>query len=78
MIGSRGSRKAVLEYMRNHKDKGLTSKEAFVMFGVTRLAAIIFELRKHHDVDTVMIESVNRYGEHTSYAKYMYRGEKND
>ena len=75
MIGARGSRKAVLEYLKTHPATGLSSAEAFELFGVTRLAAIIYELRKDHHIDTVMLDGSNRFGEHSTYAKYHYRGE---
>ena len=77
MKGVRGARREVLKYMKEFSFSGLTSVEAYEMFGVTRLASIIHELRKEHNIDTVMLEGHNRFGEHTSYAKYMYRGEKN-
>lgn len=76
MIGVKGARREVLEYMKRFPERGLTSMEAFKMFGVTRLAAIIHELRNEHNIDTVMMEGKNRYDEHSSYAKYMYRGKK--
>ena len=71
----RGSRLAILKYLQTHPD-GLTSKEAFKHFGVTRLAAVIHELRNYHDIDTVMFEGKTQFGEYTQYARYFYRGEK--
>ena len=76
MIGSKGSRRAVLEYLQQHKDTGITSMEAFEMFGVTRLAAIIHELRINHNIDTVIQESITRFGMPAQYARYYYRGAK--
>ena len=65
----------ILKYLKEHKE--LTSMEAFKMFGATRLAAIIYNLRKRgYKIETFDMESVNRYGEAVRYAKYIYRGEK--
>ena len=66
-------RKVVYQYIKTHKN-GISSMEAFD-FGITRLSAIIFDLR----ADGVEIESVpcqckNRYGHNTNYVRYMYRG----
>lgn len=72
----RGSKVAIIKYMKEHD--GITSKEAFEQFGVTRLAACIFELRKlGYIIDTVMLDTVTRFGEHTSYAKYVFKGVEN-
>lgn len=72
----RGSRFAILHYLINHQNDGISSKEAFELFGVTRLAAVIFDLRKHYDIDTVIIDGETRFGEHCQYARYFYRGVK--
>lgn len=68
-------RKVVLNHIKTHK-KGISSMEAFNLFGVTRLSAIIFDLR----ADGVNIESVpchckNRYGHTTPFVRYVYKGE---
>lgn len=78
MIAKRGAHKAVLEYLQTHQATGLTSMEAIEMFGVTRLSAIIYNLRKDHKIDTVPIEDTTRFGEHTTYGRYYYRGVKED
>lgn len=69
------SKGRILDYLVKHKE-GLTSKEAYDMFGTTRLSARIHNLRKNHNIETVMQEGTNRYGEHVSYARYYYRGKK--
>lgn len=74
-FAKRGGRHAVLEYLIQHPE-GLTSMEAFQMFGVTRLAAIIHDLRDKYYIDTVMMESQTRFNETARYAKYIYRGER--
>lgn len=38
-------KKEILNYLRTHK-RGITSKEAWDMFGVSRLASIICNLKK--------------------------------
>lgn len=69
----RGSKVAILNYMKEHN--GITSKEAFEQFGVTRLAACIFDLRqKGYLIDTLMLETVTRFDEPTKYAKYVFKG----
>lgn len=66
--------KAVLEWL---KSKGsISSQEAFKELGVTRLSAIVFDLRaKGHDVETVMVEGTDRFGHKTRYARYYLRSE---
>lgn len=68
----RGATEAILDHLKTHKT--ITSQEAFEMFGVTRLAAIIFNLRKEYEIDTLMMETTTRFGETCQYAKYRYRG----
>lgn len=50
----------------------LTSMEAFVEFGITRLAARVNELRKAgHDIATKHITTTNRLGGRCTYAEYV-------
>jgi len=61
-------RQMVLEILK--EGKGITSMQAFDL-GITRLAAIIFVLRERgYPIRTESIETVNRYGETTRYARY--------
>ena len=53
----------------------ITSWEAIQQYGATRLSAIIFDLRKTMDIDTLMIEETDRYGNRTHFAKYIFKGE---
>ena len=70
----RGQKLRVLQHLKTHGS--LTSMEAFENYGVTRLAAVIFELRKlGHDIITLDMEGSNRYGESVRYAKYVLKGE---
>lgn len=53
-------------YAHLKKGKTLTSWEAITKYQVTRLAAVIFELKlKGYDIKTIMVESDN-----CRYAKY--------
>ena len=71
----KGQKFRVLAHLR--EQDGLTSMEAFDKYGITRLAAVICELRKlGYDIRTLDMESQNRYGEVTRYAKYVLRGER--
>lgn len=67
----RGSKVAILEHLRTNP--WLTSKEAFEKYGITRLAACIFDLReKGYDID---VETTTRFGEPCSYARYVLKSE---
>ena len=46
------------------------------MYGATRLAAIIFDLRGKYDIDTIMMDDIDRYGNTCKYGKYVYKGVK--
>lgn len=53
----------------------ITSMEAFTDYGITRLSAAVFTLRKRgYDIDTTIEHSTNRYGRKVSYAKYILQG----
>ena len=63
-------RGAVLHHLI--KFGSLTSFEAFELFGATRLSAIIFDLRKQgYNIWTDSVSTKNRYGQPTTYAKYV-------
>jgi hypothetical protein len=63
----------VLQYLK--ENKSITSLEAIKEFGATRLSAIIFNLRKNHNITTQYETSKNRYGDSVSYARYILEGE---
>jgi len=50
----------VLNYLKNN-ERGLTSMEAIEKFGATRLAAIIFVLRKSYRINDVSLLVPTRY-----------------
>ena len=71
--------KEILKYMREHPKTGISSMEAIRMFGATRLAGIIFALkRRGYDITTEMVDGVNRYGRHLTYAVYRLHEETED
>ena len=59
----------VLDWLKSRA--GITSMEAFENFGATRLSAIIFELkRKGYNIETVMVDGRDRYGNRSRFARY--------
>lgn len=76
MVAGRGSTKEILKYLGTHDY--LTSMQAWEKWGVTRLAAIIHNLRKAgYDIETVDVQTTTRFGETTHYARYILKGEPN-
>lgn len=65
----------VLDYLKTHK-KGITSMQAFELFGATRLSAIIFKLRQEYVIESVKCKGKNRYGTKVFFDRYVLRGEK--
>lgn len=62
----------VLEHL---EEKGcITSFEAIELYGATRLAAIIFELKKHgHNIVSEDVKFVDRFGTKTHYSNYILK-----
>ena len=54
----------------------ITSWEAFELYGITRLSAIIFVLRREHEITSKPMSAINRYGNTVNFVKYVYRGAK--
>lgn len=55
----------------------ITSKEAFELYGITRLSAIIYVLKDwKYLIRTEMAQTVNRYGDNCNYAVYIYEGQE--
>ena len=68
-------RDRVLQYMQRFGS--ITTAEAFFDLGVTRLSARIFELKKDgYKIKSEGLASTNRFGEHCTYARYMFVGEE--
>lgn len=58
----------VIEHLKKHGT--ITSMEAIEKYGATRLAAIIFDLRKKYNISTIMTEGKDRYDNISRYAIY--------
>lgn len=71
-----GSKARIIDYMTKHK--GITSQDAFRDIGITRLSARIKDLRDlGYDIETVMVDGKNKYGETVRYGVYVLKGEPN-
>lgn len=70
-------REKIILHMRLYGS--ITDLEAFSEFGIRRLGARIWDLRRDgYAIETEMVEGRNRFGETTRYAKYtLKRGEDN-
>lgn len=74
----------VLRYLQTNGS--ITQKEAYNFIDpdtgkrcdITRLSAIIFDLRKKYDIRTLLVESTTIDGASCKYAKYLYVGERED
>lgn len=63
----------VLEHLQKYGT--ITSLDAIKLYSATRLAAIIFQLRKKgYDIETEIEDSVDKYENNCHYAKYIYHG----
>lgn len=64
----------ILDYMRDWG--GITTRDAFIDLGCTRLASRIHDLeRMGYKIDRKTISARNRYGEKTYYTEYKLREE---
>ena len=63
----------VLEHLLKYGS--ITTWEAIQQYGITRLSAVIFILRKRYNIKTEKVSFVDRYGHSGMIAKYMYAGE---
>ena len=62
--------KAVLQHLK--ENGSITSWDAIILFGATRLSAIIYLLRKQgYNIETTDLTVKNRYGNTTTVAKYI-------
>ena len=63
---------AVLDWLKTHAS--ISSMEAIQSFGATRLSAIIFNLRsKGYNIETVMVDGRDRFGNQMKFARYYLR-----
>lgn len=59
----------VLRYIESHGS--ITSMDAFMDLSITRLSAVIFNLKaKGYKFDTVTESAKNKYGEKVTFARY--------
>lgn len=73
----RGQRNAILAHLKTGKP--ITSREAFELYGVTRLSAIIHDLRNMgYIIHTLMIDGTTRFGDSTKYGKYILAHDINE
>lgn len=76
-MNKKSQRSEVLNYMMRHGF--ITSETAFTLFGVTRISSVISDLRdKGVIIDTVMVDTTNRYGNPCRYGRFFYRGIKEE
>ena len=68
----------VLDYMEEFGS--ITPIDAFRDLGITRLSAIVFNLKEEgHDIVKVIETGKNRFGNRTGYARYSFgKGEINE
>lgn len=68
---------AVLQWLK--ANASISSMEAFESFGATRLSDNIFKLRKRgYDIETVMCEGRDRFGNQVRFARYYLRGSEHE
>ena len=73
----KGSKPRIIEYMKSHN--GITSQDAFIELGITRLSARIKELREFgYNISTIMVDGTNRFGEPVRFGLYKLVGDKNN
>ena len=68
----------VLDYIEEFGS--ITPIDAFRDLGITRLSAIVFNLKEEgHDIDKVIETGKNRFSNRTRYARYSFgKGEDNE
>jgi hypothetical protein len=52
----------------------ITSWEAIKKYNATRLSAIIFNLRKKYEIESVREEGIDMYGDECHFVRYYMRG----
>lgn len=73
-MARQSQREQILQYLKN--GNSITQMEAIEMFGCTRLAARINEIRDAgYPIKSKMISSKNRYGVPISYCQYSIQRE---
>lgn len=64
--------------LRHIRDYGsITTMDAFLEYGITRLPSRIFDLRSEgHEIEGKYETGLNRYGEKVTYCRYRLKGAK--
>lgn len=69
MLGNKGQSRALLEHLIEHGS--ITSKEAFELYGITRLSSHLWVFRKHgYNIKTTRLRGTTRYGTSCSYGVF--------
>jgi len=55
----------------------ITSWETIEKYGITRLSARIYNLRRNYNIISKMMTTTNRYGNTVNYVRYVFMGAKN-
>ena len=64
-----GHKQVILDHLE--ADNAISSFEAFERYGITRLSAVIYELKKDgYKICSKTVKSVNRYGRAIKYSVY--------
>lgn len=64
-------KQVVLSALKRRTRRGITSKEAFEDYGISRLSDVIYDLRQDgHEIDSNMVEVKTRYGK-TRISQYI-------
>lgn len=65
----------IIDYLA--KNGSITQLDAMKDLGIMRLGARVFDLKERgYNIQTVMVEDLNRFGEPTRYARYYLKGDK--
>ena len=68
--------KKVLKHLHYYKN-GITSFQAFKLYGITRLSAVIYDLKKNGiEIEMERIPKKNEDGTVTRYGRYFLKPEK--
>ena len=64
-------KQVILSALKRRTRRGITSKEAFEDYGISRLSDVIYDLRQDgHEIDSNMVEVKTRYGK-TRISQYI-------
>ena len=67
---SRAKRQETLVLTHLTERGTLTHNQANSLYRISRLSAVIFRLRRNHNIRTIMRYGHNEYGEYIQYAEY--------